>query len=66
MGHAADNHIVATQYARKRTIEKFGATSVPCEPGTEAHKFWLTQFDNCISEIQADNDQMIASQKFHF
>jgi hypothetical protein len=48
--HVMDRHTKACAFARQATIEKFGADSVPCKPGTEAHKFWLSKYDEFIRE----------------
>lgn len=39
--HLVDAHTRACSLARLSTILSFGTHSVPCTPGTEAHRHWL-------------------------
>jgi hypothetical protein len=48
--HPVDKHTKACAFARQATVNKFGANSVPCTPGTEAHAFWLAKYDEFMKE----------------
>jgi hypothetical protein len=43
--HFIDQYQAAKATADKETRARFGADSVPCEPGSAAHTFWLSIID---------------------
>lgn len=47
--HPQDAHQRAVDYANAHTKHFFGEDAVPCEVGTAAHTFWLTQYDGVIA-----------------
>lgn len=49
--HIIDKHRRAVEIANRLTREAFGDDQVPCSPGSPAHQFWLSKFDQAYDQV---------------
>lgn len=43
-----EKHARAVGRANYATRKRYGVESVPCEVGSEAHRFWLAEYDMAL------------------